>query len=72
MEYRFVFCPAIGVTQEPFYGNSVGSEELAQEQLNIIAEYTLHLHKNNLMQDYSNLGYIELFDGEDWNEIIED
>ena len=72
MEFRFVFCPAVGLTQEPFYGTSVASKGLAQDQLNVIAEYTLHLHKTNVMQDYSNCGYIEAFDGEDWTEIEED
>ncbi|MCK4843252.1 MAG: hypothetical protein KAT04_15430 [Methylococcales bacterium] len=70
-EYRFVFCPAIGLSQTPFYGDSVSSLELAEGQLNIIANYTLHLHNENLMQDYSNVGYIEKYIDDDWEEIEE-
>jgi len=71
MEYRFVFCPAIGVSKMPFYGDSVSSQELAEGQLNIVANYTLHLHNENLIKDCSNIGYIEKFIDGDWEEIEE-
>ncbi len=74
MEYRFVFCPAFGVTTaEVFYGNSVTSKELAEGQMNIIASYTLHLHRNKLMSDFSNFGRIEQKSNTgDWEEVNED
>ena len=74
MEYRFVFYPGIGVTQAiGFTGNAVSSIELAQGQLGIIADYTLHLHANNLMPDFSDMGVIEQKeDGGEWKEISED
>ena len=71
MKFRFVFFSAIGASQIPFYGSSVSSQELAEGQLNIISNYTLHLHNENLMQDYSNFGYIEKFIDDDWEEIEE-
>lgn len=74
MKYRFVFYPAIGATQAPeFKGQPVSSLELAEGQMNIIANYTLHLHENNLMTDFSNTGYIERrgLNG-DWEELSED
>ncbi|MCK4841952.1 MAG: hypothetical protein KAT04_08720 [Methylococcales bacterium] len=71
MEYRFVFCPAIGLCQKPFYGDSVQSKERAEGQLNIIANYTLHLQNENLMQDHSNVGYLEVFIDDDWEEVEE-
>ena len=73
MEYRFVFFPAFGVTTaESFYGASVTSKELAEGQMNIVAKYTLHLHSNKLMADFSNFGRIEKKSNDgDWTEIHE-
>ena len=74
MEYRFVFCPAFGVTTaESFYGDSVNSQELAEGQMSIIANYTLHLHSNKLMADFLNFERIEKkSNGGEWEEISED
>jgi len=74
MEFRFVFYPAIGVTQAPeFIGQPVSSLELAEGQMNIISNYTLHLHENKLMTDFSNTGYIERRENNgEWEEISED
>jgi len=72
MGFRFVFCPAIGVSKAQFYGAEVINIKIAKDQLNIIANYTLHLHNENLIKDHSNIGYIEKFIKGNWEEIEED
>ena len=71
MEYRFVFLPAIGNDNMPFYGSSVATKKIAEEQLSLIADYTLHLHNRDIMMDYSNAGYIEMYIDGDWEAVEE-
>lgn len=39
---------------------------------NAVADYTLALHKFNVMRDYSNFSFIEQWDGEEWISIDDD
>ena len=72
-EYRFTFYPAIDRDSNPFIGDPVESKEIAENQLYIIAGYTLHLHETSLMLDYSNYGTIEKREGGgEWEEMGED
>lgn len=70
MNFRFVFLPAFEV--EPscvFVGTPCITAKKAREQADIVADYTLLLHKFGLMNDYSNYSVIEkLVDGE-WIEV---
>ncbi len=72
-EYRFTFDPQFQGDAAPFVGEPVNSQELAEGQLYIIANYTLHLHETSLMPDYTNYGFLEMrTDGGAWEEIDED
>lgn len=69
-ECRATFDPQIGNWTATFYGEPVESIDQAKAQLEVIANYTLHLHENNLMEDHSNAGFIEQrVDGGPWEEI---
>ena len=73
IEYRFTFDPQFQGDVDPFVGEAVNSKELAEGQLNIIANYTLHLHEISLVPDYTNYGFIEQrIDGGQWETIDED
>ena len=76
MEYRFVFCPAMGgaVRVDPFYGDPVNNKSIAKDQLNAVANYTLHLHSNNLMTDFSNMGFFQERESstDDWVDVMDD
>lgn len=59
-KFRFTFLPIFpddGIN--PYHSRSVGSYDLAESMLDEVARYTLHLHKEEVMLDYSNIGYIE-------------
>ena len=73
-EYRFVFNPWWGAGERTvFIGDIVSSQELAEGQVNLIANYTLHLHECSLMPDYSNYGCIQWRDDDHlWHELDED
>lgn len=71
--YRFCFNHLLE-SDSPltFYGEPVRFVSIAESQMNVIANYTLHLHKVKLMDDHSNYGWIETdFSGE-WVEVDED
>ena len=59
MEYRFTFDPQFKGAGDPFVGPVVSSMELAEGQMNLIANYTLLLHETGLMDEWSNYGFIE-------------
>lgn len=72
-EYRATFDPQFQGDAGPFISDPVGSQELAEGQLALIANYTLHLHENSLMSDWSNYGFIECReDGGEWIVLDED
>lgn len=59
-KFRFTFLPIFpddGIN--PYHSETVGSYDLAEAMLDEVARYTLHLHKEDLMIDHSNLGYVE-------------
>jgi len=70
--YRFCFNHLLE-SDEPltFHGQPVPHIGHAETQMNIIADYTLHLHEKKLMGDYSNFGWIEKLIGSEWHEIDE-
>jgi len=73
-QYRFIFTPSLERDCRSFEGEPVSHQEMAEGQLSIIATYTLHLHEDNLMEDYSNYGWIEKrgCSESEWEEIDED
>ena len=75
MEYRFVFCPAMGgsVRADPFYGDPVHNKYIAKDQLNAVANYTLHLHRNNLMTGFSNMRFFQERESstDNWTDVME-
>ena len=72
-QYRFVFINIMGAEDNGvFTSEPVNSQELAEGQMNLVANYTLHLHECSLMPDYSNYGYIERFEDSVWMPIDED
>lgn len=68
-EFRVIFVPSLECVGAPFVSRTVGT---VQEAINIrdaLANYTLLLHDQKLMHDYSNLAVVEkLMDGE-WEEL---
>ncbi len=71
--YRFCFNHLLE-SDKPltFYGEPVRFINQAEYQMNLIANYTLHLHKENLMEDHSNYGWIESNNHGEWLEVDED
>jgi len=64
LKYRVNFIPAIEVSHDSIKVRSASLEQ-ARQELDIIANYTLFLHDNGMMSEYSNTGWIEkLIDGE--------
>jgi hypothetical protein len=73
IEYRFTFDPQFMGDADPFVSGPVRSKELAEGQLDIVANYTILLHETGLMQDYANYGFLEFREnGGAWQEINED
>ena len=70
-KYRISFMPAADVSSYA-YQEEFGNLETAKAALNSIANYTLHLHETSLMPDYSNCGWVEVFEDGEWLEIEED
>ena len=71
LNYRLNFIPAIEVSSDSIKVRSAILES-ARQELDTIANYTLFLHDNGIMNDYSNVGWIEkLVDGE-WEEVDEE
>lgn len=71
-KFRASFFPAIEVSAEGFNSEEVGSYEMAKAILDNIAIYTLHLHEQSVMHDYSNAGWVEQFVDDEWVDIEED
>lgn len=71
LNYRVMFIPAIERTKNSINIRAASLEQ-AKQGLDIIANYTLFLHNNGIMQDYSNAGWVEkLIDGV-WEEVDEE
>lgn len=71
--YRFCFNHLLESCKPlVFYGEPVRFISIAESQMNVVANYTLHLHKSKLMDDYSNYGWIEKLIDNDWIEVDED
>ena len=71
-EFRFTFLPVFpddGIN--PYHGKPVRSYDLAKTMLDEVSRYTLHLHKEDLMHDFSNIGYIEQKVDGQWVEFDE-
>ncbi len=68
LNFRMVFTPAIefDINKEVIIRSATAKK--AQEDLDIISLYTLFLQDNNMMDDYSNMGYVEEFVDGEWIE----
>jgi len=71
-KFRFTFDPQFQGDAEPFVGDAVNSLEEAEGQMNLIANYTLLLHREALMHDYSNYGFLEKREPDGLWQIIEE
>lgn len=72
-KYRFTFDPQFMGDCDPYVGESVSSMELAEGQMNLIAQYTRQLHEISLMPNYSFYGFLEKKEpGGMWEKIDED
>lgn len=73
MKYRLSFYPAFEKTgiggQKDSFMREYTTLALAREHLNLIADYTLFLHGAEIMPDYSNSGFIEVWDDCEWVEV---
>lgn len=73
MKFRLSFFPALEVLgvggQKTVFYREYTTYALAKEHLDLIADYTLHLHSSELMPDYSNIGIIDKWDDDEWIEI---
>ena len=70
LNYRLNFVPAIEVSSDSIKVRSATLEG-ARQELDIIANYTLFLHDNGMMRDYSNVGWIEKLVNGEWEEVDE-
>jgi len=73
MNFRFTFLPIFpddGI--KPYHSQTVKSYDLASDMLDEVAKYTLHLHKEDLMIDHSNIGYVEQRVDGQWIAFEED
>lgn len=72
-QYRFTFDPSLLSGAGPFVSSPVNSKELAEAQMELVAQYTLHLHEASLMPDHTNYGFLEKREnGGLWEEVDED
>lgn len=70
-EFKIIFNPTIEHNISAFECEFC-NYQLAKVVLNTVANYTLYLHDQSLMHDYSNIGLIvQMVDGE-WIEIDEE
>lgn len=67
--YRVKFYPRLTAHSGSAYSEEFETFNQAQQCLNTIANYTLFLHESILMNNYSNSGYIEELDGEEWVDV---
>lgn len=65
-QFRFCFQPCFESDADYFTSAVSGSYETAKSQMDAVADYTLHLHKVDLMPDHSNLGWVEQKVGDEW------
>ena len=73
MNFRACFIPDFDHDEKfIFYGDECKTKEIAEHQLDAIANYTLILHELQLMKDHSNLGWIEEKTDGEWEEIEDD
>lgn len=71
MNYRVRFMPAGGLKGNSFTQEYETQME-AEAALEVIANYTLFLHTERLMNDHSNFGWIEARGGSGkWGEVLE-
>lgn len=71
LNFRLNFIPALEMSKKSIVVRSATLEQ-AKQELEVIGNYTLFLHDNGMMRDYSNVGWIEkLVDGE-WEEVDEE
>ena len=71
-KFRATFDPQFQGDADPFVSAEVGSYKSAKMQLDLLANYTLHLHNISLMPDYTNYGFIEEWVDGRWVEFEED
>jgi len=71
-DFKIMFCASLETAIEAFEQEFDTYEE-AKTALDIIANYTLHLHEESLMSDHSNYGsvYTMMTDGS-WEEVHND
>ena len=72
MNYQVVFTNLIGGGILKSFRQEFSSPEEAEQALDLIANYTLFLHENALMPDYSNMGIVLKREGDEWVEIDTD
>lgn len=70
MNYKIVFIPILG--DKTRFEQEFATQEEAKTALEAISLYTLFLHESNIMEDYSNWGFIYMREGTDWVEIDDD
>jgi len=69
--FRVAFFPCFDKSHVDGFFSTASSLNEAHAILNAIADYTLFLHEQKLMDDYSNFGGVDrLVDGE-WEEVNE-
>lgn len=57
--------------EDIYYEHAVSVEE-AKRKLSTICNVMLFLEKNNFIPDFANITFIEIFDGENWEEHIDE
>jgi len=70
--FRVVFFAAINTADDCYTSEVVQSYEIARLILESLADYTLHLHESELMEDFSNTGWIEQCVNGEWVEVLEE
>lgn len=65
-KFRFIFDPCVGSGIGVFVSETYKTKEEAESHLYEVANYTLHLHKFDYMQDYSNYGLVQENEKNTW------
>lgn len=68
-KFRVLFIPAIESGAKEHSTNEFDTLAEANAVKSAIADYTLFLHDNVLMPDYSNAGWVEQFVDGEWEEV---
>ena len=71
LNYRVNFMPAIEVSNESIKLEFKTKEE-ANQNLDSMANMLLFMQDNGMMNDFSNVAWIEQFIDGEWEEIIEE